>query len=158
VRSPSARRGRAIGIWLFWSLAVFVVGMSSFSIIPSLYFPSAAPRPPAVAQCAGRLDALERELAQRSAEQLRARDTTHPPRWLMAWDDEMSQLTGTCGALEGVRQDLAEARRGLGRLLDGYAQEIAVPQRRVRQAIDHATHAPSSNATGRSQRLAPPPG
>jgi len=159
-RSAAERRGRVLGIVVFWSLAVFVVGMSALSIIPTLYFPAVAPKPDPVSTraCASRLDALERELVQRSAEQLRTRDDTHPPRWLTAWDDEMARLTGTCGELEPVRKDIAEARHRLGRMLEGYATDIALPQRRARQALDDVLPANTPSAGGDATHKPAPPG
>ena len=43
--APAARIGRRVGITLFWCMAVFVVGMSSRSVIGELYGSSEAASP-----------------------------------------------------------------------------------------------------------------
>ncbi len=136
--SSAARRGRAAGVILFWFLAVYVVGMSSWSIIPSLYFPRVAPTPKALgaAACMNELEALEHELSQHSALALQSREVRSPEHWLGEWDRRMAGLRGQCGPLETARKDLESAREVVGSMLERYADDAAPAQRKTRAALD----------------------
>jgi hypothetical protein len=138
------QRGRRIGIAIFWLLAAYLVGMSSWSIIPSLYFPELAPVPREAGAklCLSELDALERELTSRSADALESRNVDTADRWLREWDRRLATLAGQCGPLERARKDLEAARVVMGSMLERYAQEAAPAQRRTRAALDALTRAP----------------
>jgi hypothetical protein len=134
----AGRIGRRIGIALFWSLGFFVIGMSAASIIPSLYFPDAAPIPRAEGpeSCARELDALERDLLGRVAETLERAHTTGLERFLTVWDGRALALAGGCGPLESARQDLLTLRTGVGSLLTNYRAAPLTAQRRLRSALE----------------------
>lgn len=130
---------------MFWALAVFVVGASSWSIVPALYFPELAPEPKArtVRACGDELAALERELSERSVERLASHDASHHDAWLHDWDRRMALLDDhACGPLKSARNDLIAARAALGDMLKRYAQDVAPAQRKVRAALDALARAP----------------
>jgi hypothetical protein len=136
---------------VFWGLAVFVVGASSWSIVPSLYFPDLAPQPkPAtVAACGQELAALERELSEQSIKRLASHDASHHDAWLHEWDRRMALLDDeACGPLKGPRKDLTAARAALGDMLKRYAQDVAPAQRKVRAALDALARAPEPSPHG----------
>jgi hypothetical protein len=143
LRAP--RIGRRVGIAVFWALAVFVVGASAWSIIPSLYFPGVAPlpEPASVAECRDELAALEAELSERSAENLARRAASHHDEWLHDWDRRIALLDNeVCGPLKGARNDLSAARAALGEMLQRYANDVAPAQRKVRAALDALARVP----------------
>jgi hypothetical protein len=142
--SSAARRGRAAGVILFWCLAVYVVGMSSWSIIPSLYFPSLVEAPKAIGAeaCMAELEALEEELSEESARALASREVRSPERWLGEWDRRMAGLHGQCGPLETARKDLETAREVVGSMLERYADDAAPAQRKTRASLDALRRAP----------------
>ena len=138
---------------MFWALAAFVVGASAWSIVPALYFQELAPQPKAVSvhDCRDELEALERELSERSMQSLANRDALHlgnrdalhHEAWLHEWDRRIALLDEhACGPLRGTRNDLIAARAALGEMLRRYAQDIAPAQRRVRAALDALQRAP----------------
>lgn len=129
---------------MFWLLGVYVVGMSARSIIPSLYFPELAPVPEdaGTRMCLAELDALERELAERSAQTLLQREVASASRWLSEWDRKLHSLAGRCGPLESTRKDLEAARAVMGSMLERYAQDAAPAQRKTRAALDAWSRAP----------------
>jgi hypothetical protein len=136
---------------VFWALAAFVVGASAWSIVPALYFQELAPQPKAasVHVCRDELEALERELSERSVQSLESRDATHHDAWLHEWDRRIALLDEqACGPLRGTRNDLIAARAALGQMLQRYAQDIAPAQRRVRAALDALQRAPNSPPHG----------
>jgi len=129
--------GRKAGIAVFWLLLAYLVGMSSVSIIPSLFFPEIGPRPtgPTVSRCAMEISALERTLMDRTAATLRDPQTGGASRWLAAWDARYLALDGGCGPLENARKDLAGLRTGLEALLNSYEQGPMQVRERIRRAL-----------------------
>ena len=134
----AGRVGRRVGIALFWSFLVFVIGMSAASIIPSLYFPDTAPVPraPETSACAREIDALERDLLGRVAMTLQQAQTEGLERFLNTWDGRALALAGGCGPLEPARQDLMALRSGVGSLLSNYRAAPIKAQRRLRSALE----------------------
>jgi hypothetical protein len=141
-RPKAGRVGRRVGIALFWLLLAYLIGMSSISIIPSLFYPEAGPRPRRlqVQACAGEIEALERDLMNRVADYVReprADSTTHS---LAAWDARFLALAGGCGPLEDARKDLATLRIEVQRLLGNYRQGPLQIRMRIRQALRSLSH------------------
>lgn len=136
--------GRKAGIAVFWLVLAYLVGMSSVSIIPSLYFPEIGPRPagPAVAKCATEIAALEHTLMDRTATALRDPPTGDTSRWLAAWDARYVALDGGCGPLEDARKDLAGLRKGLEALLNNYEQGPMQVRERIRRALQSLSERP----------------
>mgnify|MGYP001615122712 CR=1 FL=1 len=136
--------GRKAGIAVFWLLLAYLVGMSSVSIIPSLYFPEIGPRPagPTVQRCAREISALETSLMNRTAEALRDPQTSDTSRWLAAWDARYTALHGGCGPLEDARKDLAGLRTGLEALLNSYEQGPMQVRERIRRALQSLSERP----------------
>jgi hypothetical protein len=137
-RSRPERIGRRIGITLFWLLGVYVIGMSAASIIPALYFPGAAPKPPPApaAACAEQLRTLQRELLAKVASTIERGDASDLDRWLAGWDKRSLALTGGCGALEAARKDLLALRAGLGSLLASYRSGPLRVKQRLDRVLD----------------------
>jgi len=135
---PEERTGRRLGIGLFWLLAVYMVGMSAASIIPSLYWPGSAPRPDplAVEQCAGRIQVLQRELLTKVADTVRRGRVSGLERWLLAWDERSLILAGGCGPFEPARMDLLRLRADLGALLADYRSGPFRTQQRLQRALE----------------------
>jgi hypothetical protein len=133
----AGRLGRRIGIALFWSFLVYVIGMSAASIIPALYFPDAAPRPPAPATdvCARELGSLERDLTARVASTLQQAHTEGLERFLNHWDGRALELAGGCGPLEPARKALLTLRGGVGSMLASYRSDPMRAQQRLRSAL-----------------------
>jgi hypothetical protein len=136
---PEERIGRRIGIALFWALAVYMVGMSAASIIPSLYWPASAPRPDALTaqQCAKRIVALERDLLAKVADTVRRGRVAGVERWLLAWDERSLSLGGGCGPYEPARMDLLRLRADLGSLIASYRSGPFRTQQRLQRALEH---------------------
>jgi hypothetical protein len=132
------RIGRKLGIGLFWLAAVYMVGMSTASIVPALYFPAAAPKPRAhaAAQCAERMRVLERDLLAKVADVLQRGDVNGLERWLLAWDQRSLELAGGCGSLEPARKDLLQLRADLGTLLASYRSGPFRAQQRLQRALE----------------------
>lgn len=137
-RGHAGQIGRKLGIWLFWLLAVYMVGMSAASIIPALYWPNAAPRPKAAAaaRCAEEIATLERDLLDTAAGTLRRGEVDGLERSLLAWDQRSIALSGGCGPLEPARKDLLALRARVGALLTGYRGRTLRLQQRLRRALD----------------------
>jgi len=135
---PEARLGRQLGIALFWLIGVYVIGMSAASIIPALYFPGAAPKPPALVidRCARQLDVLERELLAKTARTLESGSASGLDLWLSRWDGRALALDGGCGGLESAREDLLELRDGIGALLANYRSGTLRVQQRLNRALE----------------------
>ena len=135
---PGERIGRRLGIGLFWLLAVYMVGMSAASIIPSLYWPALAPRadsPPA-ARCAREIDALARDLLDTAANALRRGEIAGLERSLRAWDERAMALDGGCGVLEPARRDLLQLRTGIATLLSNYRSGTLPAQQDLQRTLD----------------------
>lgn len=134
----SERLGRRLGIAVFWLLCCFVIGMSARSIVPSLFWPSLAPRAQArdAVHCAREIAALDGQLQRKTSASLREGDVAASQRWLIAWDRRSMALSGGCGALEQARVDLLELRAGLGALLERYRDGPMQAQQRLRRILD----------------------
>jgi hypothetical protein len=132
------RIGRKLGIGLFWLAAIYMVGMSTASIVPALYFPAAAPKPKphAAGQCAERMRVLERDLLAKVADVLQRGEVNGLERWLLAWDQRSLELAGGCGPLEPARQDLLQLRADLGTLLASYRSGPLRAQQRLQRALE----------------------
>jgi len=133
----TARIGRRVGVALFWVMCVFLIGMSSRSIIPALYFPHSAPVPEGteVAKCATELRALERELSTAAAT---AVEQGSVERWIAGrktWDARYLALSGGCGTLESAREDLGVLRSELDALLRAYGDGAQATQDRLRRTL-----------------------
>jgi hypothetical protein len=137
-QKPEERMGRRLGIGLFWLLAVYMIGMSAASIIPSLYWPGSAPRPAALAveQCAERIRVLEHELLTKVADTVRRGRVAGLERWLLAWDERSLTLGGGCGPFEPARMDLLRLRADLGALLASYRSGPFRTQQRLQRALE----------------------
>jgi hypothetical protein len=137
-RRPGERTGRRLGIGLFWLLAVYMIGMSAASIIPSLYWPASAPRPDALAVelCAERIQSLKRELLAKVADTVRHGRVAGLERWLLAWDERSLTLGGGCGPFEPARMDLLRLRADLGALLADYRSGPFRTQQRLQRALE----------------------
>jgi hypothetical protein len=135
---PGGRLGRRIGITLVWMSLCFVIGASSLSIIPSLFWPELAPRPPQVPteQCAQQIAALDRELREDAAARLRGEPRAKLGVWLREWDGRYMTLSGGCGPLEATRKDLYKLRNGLESLLQRYESGAGKTQRRIQNALE----------------------
>lgn len=138
-RGPAAtagQTGRKIGVALFWALAAYVIGMSARSVIPSLFWPDAAPRPAGkgVEVCAEEIDALERSLSRRVRESFAEHSLHGLTPFLAAWDERYAQLAD-CGPLEPARKDLGSLRTELVALLRSYAADPMKRQDRIRRAL-----------------------
>jgi hypothetical protein len=137
-RAQGGRLGRRIGIAFVWVSLCFVIFTSSLSIIPALFWPDAAPRPPAVPTqaCAKRIAQLDRELREDAAARLRGEPRVKLGVWLSEWDRRYIVLSGGCGPLEGARKDLYKLRNGLEALLQRYENGAGKTQRRIENALE----------------------
>lgn len=133
-RAPSL--GRRVGIALFWLLALYVIGGAALSILPALYWPEHAPRPPRSLACARDLDVLERELAAHAAGAFGHARLATRKAWLSQWDRRYSALGSDCGPLEGARRDLGALRVSLGAWLDEHERGSERIRARFRRAVD----------------------
>jgi len=133
----AARIGRHLGVVLFWVLCCFVIGMSSRSIIPALYFPASAPLPDAktVRACATELAALQHELSQAAAACVRSGRVEGWNAQLDAWDARFLALDGGCGPLEPARGDLRALRTQLGALVQDFGNGALKAQKRLQRAL-----------------------
>lgn len=131
------RRGRILGIALFWLLLCYVIGMSSRSIIPAVFWPGHAPvgDPLAAMRCAEQVDALERQLLRHASAAIDSGDLAEARRRLGAWDKRSLALAAGCGPLERSREDLLELRAGIGSLLDAYESGPLQAHQRIRRAL-----------------------
>jgi hypothetical protein len=116
----------------------FVIGASALSIIPSLFWPDLAPRPPRVPteQCAQQIAALDRDLREDAAARLRGERRAKLGVWLREWDGRYMTLSGGCGPLEGARKDLYKFRNGLETLLQRYESGAGKTQQRIQHALE----------------------
>jgi hypothetical protein len=132
------RLGRRVGIALVWMSLCFVIGVSALSIIPSLFWPDLAPRPPQVPteRCAQQIAALDRDLREDAAARLRGEPRAKLGVWLREWDGRYMTLAGGCGPLEGARKDLYKLRNGLESLLQRYENGAGKTQRRIQDALE----------------------
>ena len=133
----TSRTGRRFGVALFWVMCTYLIGMSARSIIPALYFPSAAPQPsPSTAKrCAAELDTLQRELSEAAAKCFAHRRINTWDARLAAWDARFGQLTGDCGPYEPARADLQALRDELDTLVRDYGNGALKTQQRLRSAL-----------------------
>ena len=130
--------GRRVGIALFWMMLCYVIGMSSFSILPALFWPDHAPRPPAVAtdRCAEEIAALDRELLNNTEATLRGERLLPLQAWLRDWDGRYAALSTDCGALEPARKDLFKLRTGIESLIQSYERGPGKARQRIRHALE----------------------
>ena len=130
--------GRRIGIALFWSLAVFVVGASSRSVLSQLYdWPTPQSLVFHEARCANEIVALEKQLLERAGAELRAhRDPARLHRWLSTWDKRFSALRGQCGSLEDARDSLASLRQDIEQMLHTHRREHLLLIERIDRALE----------------------
>jgi hypothetical protein len=136
--AQGGRVGRRVGITLVWISLCYVVGASASSIIPSLFWPDLAPRPPRVPteRCAHEIAALDRALRDGAAARLRGDQRVKLGVWLREWDGRYMTLTGGCGPLEGARKDLYKLRNDLEALLQRYDNNAGKTQQRIEHALE----------------------
>jgi hypothetical protein len=137
--TSAGRLGRRAGVILFWLMGVFLIGMSSRSIIPALYFPSAAPRPQAegAERCARELSILQAEMTSAAAESVQSASITPWRARATAWDGRLHALARGCGELERTREDLLRLHGQLEAMLRAYGGDDGAMQfqQRVRGAL-----------------------
>jgi hypothetical protein len=145
------RLGRRIGIALFWLLSCFVIGMSTRSIVPALFWPHLAPlaQTPGAAECARALRDLDDQLLRQAGELLAQGDVAAFQRWLIGWDKRFAALTGGCDSLAGPRRDLLALRSGLGSLFEDLRSGPLQAQERLKSALDPLLRAATSNTGAR---------
>jgi hypothetical protein len=116
----------------------YVIGMSSLSILPSLFWPEHAPRPPAAPtdRCASEIAALDRELLDNTDATLRGEQRLPLQAWLHTWDGRYMRLSGGCGALEPARKDLHKLRTGIESLLQSYERGPGKARQRIQHALE----------------------
>jgi hypothetical protein len=126
--------GRRLGVTAFWVMAAYVIGASSLSIIPSLFFPAYGPRmqSPGLERCAREIEALDRDLLRAVTERLHA--VAYTPGSLAAWDERFVALQD-CGPLDDARRDLGKLRDGLEALLRRYEQGPRITRERIHRAL-----------------------
>jgi hypothetical protein len=146
--ASAGRAGRRAGVALFWLMGVFLIGTSSRSIIPALYFMDAAPRPQAqgAARCQRELSALQSEMSRAAAESLQSASITPWSSRAAGWDGRLHALEQGCGELERTREDLLRLHGELESMLRRYGSERGAMQfqQRVRGAL---AALPESDAT-----------
>ena len=122
---------------LFWVMCSYLIGMSARSIIPALYFPSAAPQPsPSTAKrCAAELDTLQRELSEAAAKCFTHGRMSNWDARLAAWDARFGALSRGCGPYEPARADLQTLRNELDELVRDYGNGALKTQQRLRSAL-----------------------
>jgi len=142
------RLGRRIGIALFWLLTCYVIGMSTRSIVPALFWPHLAPlaRAPEAAECARELRKLDEQLLQKAGESLARGELADFQAWLLRWDKRFATLTGGCGSLARPRRDLLALRSGLGSLFDDFRRGPLKAHERLKSALDPLIRAAAANA------------
>ena len=136
--ASAGRIGRRAGVALFWLMCVFLIGMSSRSIIPALYFPDSAPRlqTPGAARCARELSALQAEMSSVAAESLRSASIAAWRARAPGWDGRLHALERGCGELERTRLDVVRLHGELEAMLRSYGDDGAMQfQKRVRGAL-----------------------
>jgi hypothetical protein len=119
-------------------MCLFLVGMSSRSIIPALYFPDAAPRlrAPGAARCAEELTALQSEMTLAASESLRIASIAPWRAGEPGWDGRLHALELGCGELERTRLDVVRLHGELEAMLRSYGDDGAMQfQQRVRGAL-----------------------
>lgn len=126
-----------MGVVLFWVMCSYLIGMSARSIIPALYFPSAAPRPTqsSVQRCAAELDTLQHQLSDAAASVLRRGRVSGWEAKLAKWDARFDSLAPDCGPYEPAREDLRTLRAELDALVQDYGRGALKTQQRLRSAL-----------------------
>ena len=133
----SSRIGRRLGVVLFWVMCSYLIGMSARSIIPALYFPSAAPRPTqsSMQRCAAELDTLQHQLSDAAVTCLRKGKVSGWDAKLAKWDARFAALAPDCGPYEPAREDLRTLRSELDALVQDYGRGALITQQRLRSAL-----------------------
>jgi hypothetical protein len=140
-RTRAERIGRRIGVTVFWCLAVFFVGMSTYSVVGQLYgatVPHSARGPEA--KCASELESLERTLFEVSADVVRSGDDKKLSTKLRKWDNRFQALAGKCGELAHTWQELGELRASVATMLRNFGDDQATARKRIQQALDAVTN------------------
>jgi hypothetical protein len=145
------RLGRRIGIALFWLLCCYVIGMSTRSIVPALFWPHLAPlaQMPGAAECARELRDLDDQLLRKAGESLALGEVAAFEQWLIGWDRRFAALTGGCGSLARPRRDLLTLRSGLGSLFEQFGRGPLRAHDRLKSALDPLLRAATSNTGAR---------
>ena len=115
----------------------YLIGMSARSIIPALYFPSAAPKPSQATalRCGAELDTLQHQLSDAAATCLRRGKVATWEAKLAQWDARFSALASDCGPYEPARNDLRVLRAELDELVQDYGRGALKTQQRLRSAL-----------------------
>jgi hypothetical protein len=139
-REPAAVIGRRIGIALFWSMALFVAGASTRSVVAQLYgsgLPNAYSASVDEARCAAELRTLEEGLLRRAGQELgMPRDPARTSEWLAGWDRRHAQLAGRCGSLEETRLTLFTLRTRIEAMLNAHTSEHLPLTERIDSALE----------------------
>ena len=137
--------GRAIGIALFWLLALHVIGTSTYSVVGQLYWPEAFDADPLERDCADRLGQLQQELLGASGQWLHGGSAAELKRWFSAWDTRFARVPTNCGTLERAREDLLALRTDLERMLREYQQTQSPVRDRIKEALQPYAASSSSS-------------
>jgi hypothetical protein len=126
--------GRRIGIGLFWCMAVFVVCMSTYSVIHELYGSQEGPGDPLA--CATDLRSLHASLVEQASAELRLpRDPSRARRWLTDWDRAFAATSESCAALTDTRHTLLSLRERVEAMLRDYARDELPLTERIERAL-----------------------
>jgi hypothetical protein len=130
----AALLGRRIGIGLFWCMAVFVIGMSTYSVMHELFGSPDGPGDPIA--CATSLEALHTSLLEQAGNELRSpRDPSRAHRWLTDWDREFAATSEGCAALTDTRHTLLSLRERVEAMLRDYARDELPLTERIERAL-----------------------
>jgi hypothetical protein len=132
--SGAALLGRRIGIGLFWCMAVFVIGMSTYSVLHELYGSPDGPGDPTA--CATTLDSLHASLLEQASHELRLpRDPSRAQRWLTDWDRAFAATSDSCASLTDTRHTLLSLRERVEAMLRDYARDELPLTERIERAL-----------------------
>lgn len=130
----AALLGRRIGIALFWALAVFVISMSTISVVSELYGSTEGPGDPVA--CATSLQTLHQSLLEQASSELRLpRDPQRVRRWLTDWDRQLAATSDSCAALPDTRHTLLSLRERVEAMLRDYARDELPLNERIERAL-----------------------
>ena len=119
---------------LFWLMAVYVVGASTFSVVGQLFGGPLIARADEAA-CATELARLTNELQDRASSTL-ADPSTTSPEWLANWDRTFTALAGQCGRLEATRTLLGGVRSRVGNMLRAYREQDGPEMARIARRLE----------------------
>ncbi len=144
------RLGRRIGAGVFWILALYLIVVAFYSIVPQVFAESSAPSGVAGGgQCREALGGLRDALVDGLADHVRSGVRGDPDRaWLARWDARFAQMEPGCRGpkLEEAVSLLGRLRQRVGRHAVRFDRDVAPALRRLETLLGPAP-SPSGDRT-----------